>query len=47
MTLLSVTEYAKTIGKTRQAVLIQIKQNRLAKGVTAKKIGNTYFLEVE
>jgi len=43
---LSVTEYAKRLGVTRSAVLLQIKEKRLAKGVTAKKIGNTYYLSV-
>ena len=44
---LSVTEYAKSLGVTRQAVLLQIKEKRLAKGVTCKKIGNTYSLFVQ
>ena len=44
METLSVTEYAKRLGVTRSAVLLQIKEKRLAKGVTAKKIGNTYSL---
>lgn len=43
---LSVTEYAKLLGVTRSAVLLQIKEKRLAKGVTEKKIGNTYSLSV-
>ena len=43
---LSVTEYAKLLGITRSAVLLQIKEKRLAKGVTCKKIGNTYSLSV-
>jgi hypothetical protein len=43
---LSVTEYAKLLGLTRQAILLQIKEKRLAKGVTCKKIGNTYSLSV-
>jgi len=43
---LSVTEYSKLLGVTRSAVLLQIKEKRLAKGVTAKKIGNTYSLSV-
>ena len=47
METLSVTEYAKSLGVTRQAVLLQIKDKRLAKGITAKKIGNTYFLTVQ
>lgn len=45
-TLLSVTEYAKMLGVTRSAILLQIKDERLAKGVTAKKIGNTYSLSI-
>jgi hypothetical protein len=43
---LSVTEYAKRLGVTRSAVLLQIKEKRLAKGVICKKIGNTYSLSV-
>ena len=43
---LSVIEYAKSLGVTRQAILLQIKEKRLAKGVTCKKIGNTYYLSV-
>jgi len=43
---LSVTEYAKWLGVTRQAVLLQIKEKRLTKNVKAEKIGNTYSLTV-
>lgn len=43
---LSVTEYAKSLGVTRQAILLQIKEKRLPKNVTVKKIGNTYSLSV-
>jgi len=43
---LSVTEYAKRIGVTRQAVLLQIKEKRLPKNVKVEKIGNTYTLSV-
>lgn len=43
---LSVTDYAKQLGITRQAVLLQIKEKRLPKNVTVKKIGNTYLLSV-
>lgn len=46
MNQLSVTEYAKQIGVTRQAVLLQIKEKRLPKNVKAEKIGNTYSLTV-
>lgn len=42
----SVTEYAKQLGITRQAVLLQIKEKRLPKNVKAEKIGNTYSLTV-
>jgi len=41
---LSVTQYAKRLGKTRQAVLKQIKEKRLPKGVSAKKIGNAWVI---
>lgn len=41
---LSVTEYSKLLGLTRQAILVQIWQNRLPKGVISKKIGNTYII---
>ena len=43
---LSVTDYAKLLGVTRQAILLQIKEKRLPKNVTVKKIGNTYSLTV-
>ena len=43
---LSVTEYAKSLCVTRQAILLQIKEKRLPKNVTVKKIGNTYLLSV-
>ena len=46
MEVLSVTEYAKLLGVTRQAILLQIKEKRLPKNVTVKKIGNTYSLTV-
>ncbi len=41
---LSVTDYAKLLGVTRQAILLQIKEKRLPKNVTVKKIGNTPYL---
>jgi len=44
---LSVTEYAKHLGVTRQAVLLQIKEKRLPKNVKVEKIGNTYTLSVK
>ena len=43
---LSVTDYAKLLGVTRQAILLQIKEKRLPKNVKVKKIGNTYSLSV-
>ena len=43
---ISVTDYAKQIGVTRQAVLLQIKEKRLPKNVKVEKIGNTYSLNV-
>lgn len=43
---LSVTEYAKRLNITRSAVLLQIKEKRLPKNITVKKIGNTYSLSV-
>ena len=43
---LSVTEYAKSLGVTRQAVLLQIKEKRLPNNVKSEKIGNTYSLTV-
>lgn len=42
---ISVTQYAKIRGITRQAVLKQIKFNRLLPGITKyEKIGETYVL---
>ena len=38
METLSVTEYAKLLSVTRQAILLQIKEKRLAKGVTCKRL---------
>jgi hypothetical protein len=45
---LSVTQYAKYLVPrvTRQAVLLQIKENRLPKNVKAEKIGSTYVILV-
>lgn len=43
---LSVTEYAKQLDVSRQAVLLQIKEKRLPKNVKVEKIGNTYSLTV-
>ena len=47
MDILSVTEYADSVGLTRQAVLWQIKWNKLPRNVTATKIGRTWMLTVE
>ena len=41
---LSVTEYAAKLNITRQAVLLQIKEGRLAKNVTSKKVGATWVI---
>lgn len=46
ITELSVTQYAKQIGLTRQAVLAQIADNRLSKNVKAKKIGNNWIINI-
>ena len=43
---ISVTDYAKQLGITRQAVLLQIKEKRLPKNIKVEKIGNTYSLTV-
>ncbi len=43
----SVTEYAKSINKTRQAVLAQINQNRLPINVSYEKVGSTYVLIIK
>lgn len=43
---LSVTEYAKMLNLTRSAILLQIKENRLPKGVKVKKIGTTYVITI-
>jgi hypothetical protein len=43
----SVTDYAKHMSLTRQAVLYQIKDGRLPNGIIAKKgIGRNYIIEV-
>jgi len=44
---LSVTEYAKKIKLTRQAVLLQISEGRLDENVVAKKIGNNWVLVIK
>jgi len=43
---LSVTEYAKLLGVTRQAVLWQIKEKRLSEGVTATKVGCNWIVKI-
>ena len=43
---MSVTQYSIYAGITRQAVLLQIKENRLPENVKSKKIGNIYILTV-
>ena len=44
---LSVTQYAKLLTITRQAVLSQISEGRLASNVTARKVGNTWVLSIK
>ncbi len=46
MKTLSVTEYAKLLGVTRQAVLWQIKYGRLAEGVSATKVGCNWIVKI-
>lgn len=41
---LSVTEYAKQLGLTRQAVLSQINENRLPDNVSARMVGKTWII---
>lgn len=44
--IVSVTEYAKSQNKTRQAILSQINDNRLPEGVTATLVGKTWIIKV-
>lgn len=41
---LSVTQYASKVNKTRQAILWQIKNNKLPDGVKAEKVGNSWVI---
>lgn len=43
----SLTQYANLVGKTRQAIFYQIKNNLLPKNVKAKKIGNAIVLTIK
>ena len=43
---LSVTQYAKLVDQTRSAVLWQISEGKLIKGVSSTKIGNNHILSV-
>lgn len=43
---LSVTQYANKLGLTRQAILSQINNNRLPKNVVAKKVGNSWIINL-
>lgn len=43
---MSVTDYAKSQNKTRQAILAQINDNRLPEGVTATLVGKTWIIKV-
>lgn len=44
---LSVSQYAANIRLTRQAVLWQIKNNKLPKGVKAEKLGNVWIIKTK
>lgn len=44
--LLSITQWAKTQGITRSAALIKIKEGRLPISTSAKKIGNSWIIEI-
>lgn len=41
---LSVTQYAARQNVTRQAILLQIKDKRLPKNVSSKKVGATWVI---
>lgn len=41
---LSITDYARSLGVTRQAVLKQIKEKRLPKGVAATRFMGRYWV---
>jgi hypothetical protein len=43
--ILSVTDYSKSVNKTRQAILSQIKEDRLPEGVSATLIGKTWIIK--
>ena len=42
-----VKDYAKLLGISRQAILLQIKEKRLPKGVYVEKIKNYYILTID
>jgi hypothetical protein len=44
---MSVTQYAKQIGVTRQSILAQISKNRLPSHITANKVGSTWVLTTQ
>lgn len=44
---LTVSQYAANIRLTRQAVLWQIKNNKLPKGVTAEKVGSVWIIKIK
>lgn len=46
MILLSVTEYAKLLNITRSAVLLQIKENRLAENAEAMLVGKSWVIRI-
>lgn len=43
----TVSEYAKAMGLTNQAVTWQVRNNRLPEGITGKMFGKMYILESE
>jgi biotin operon repressor len=44
--MLTVTQYAKTLGISRTAVLKKIRLNKLPEGITAEKVGSTYIIKL-
>ncbi len=44
---MSVTEYAKSVTKSRQAILNKINKNKLPSNVSAKKIGSTWVITIK
>jgi biotin operon repressor len=44
--MLTVTQYAKKLGISRQAVLKQIRLGKLPQGLKAEKVGSTYIIQL-